>query len=161
MDAVRNFLSANQVAEAAGLLEGARGATPDLSVVLNGKTYKGFLDADDVFGTVLEVMTNGLYYWVPLESVATLAMNEPKAPRDLLWIPARIELTDGQTGEVFLPALYPNSHLHADDVVKLGRTTDWKEQENGPTIGLGQKTFLAGEDPVAILEWRELSVLGE
>lgn len=163
LDAVRNFLPFHRVSEAGGLLEAAKKVTPALKVVLNGAPHDGLVDADDVFGSILEVMTNGLYYWVPLEHVATLAMNEPRAPRDLLWIPARIELTDGQTGEVFLPALYPGSHLHPDDLVKLGRSTDWKtlEGEGGPTLGIGQKTYVAGEEPVGILEWRELRVLGE
>ena len=161
MDAVRNFLPLHRVVDAANLLNGARNATPNLKVVLNGTTYDGLHDADDLFGTVIEVMTNGLYYWVPLELVVSLAMNDPKAPRDLLWIPARIELTDGQNGEVFLPALYPGSHLHPDDAVKLGRSTDWKSVENGPVLGIGQKTYLAGEETFGLLDWRELKVLGE
>jgi type VI secretion system protein ImpE len=161
MDAVLNFLQLHRVVEAAALLEGARKMTPVLKVVLNGTPREGLHDADDVFGTVLEVMANGLYYWVPLEQVSTLAMNEPRFPRDLIWAPARLELADGQSGEVFLPALYPGSHQHPDDQVKLGRATDWKTFEGGPVLGIGQKMFLAGEDEVPLLEWRELRVLGE
>ena len=36
-------------------------------------------------------MAHGAYYWVPLEQVETITMNVPKAPRDLLWVPARLE----------------------------------------------------------------------
>ena len=156
MEAVRHL---GHGAEAVRLLERAHDDAPNLKVVLNGKPHDGLIDADDVLGDVLEVMTNGQYYWIPMEQVSTLAMNEPRSPRDLLWIPARIELTDGQTGEVFLPALYPGSHLHPDDNLKLGRATDWKTAEDGPVVGVGQKTYLAGEDPVGILEWRELTVM--
>jgi type VI secretion system protein ImpE len=161
LDVARNFLPLHKVAEAQGLLQGAKQGTPHLKVAINGNLADGLLDADDLFGTALEVMTNGLYYWVPLEHVVSLAMNEPKFPRDLLWIPTRIELTDGQSGEVFLPALYPGSHLHPDDLVKLGRSTDWNALEDGPVLGIGRKTYLAGEEPIGILEWRELRVLGE
>ncbi len=161
LDAVRNFLPLHRVSEAHGILQGARLGTPHLRIAFNGKVVDGLLDADDLFGSIIEVMANGLYYWVPLEHVVSIAMNEPKFPRDLLWIPARIELTDGQSGEVFLPTLYPGSHHHPDDLVKLGRSTDWKTLEDGPVLGIGQKTYLAGDEPVGILEWRELRVLGE
>ena len=63
-----------------------------------------------------------------------MAMNPPRFPRDLLYVPARLELAD-EAGEVFLPALYPGSHEHADDQVRLGRMTDWKALEGGPTLG--------------------------
>jgi type VI secretion system protein ImpE len=113
---------------------------------------------DDLFGTVLEVMAHGNYYWLPLEQVETLAMNAPQFPRDLLWIPARLLLTDAATGDVFLPALYPGSHEHPDDQVKLGRTTDWTATEGAPARGLGLREFLVGDDAVTILEWRELQM---
>ena len=160
MDAMMNFLPLHRVSEANGLLDGARQMLPSLQVTLNGTPHTGLHDADDLFGTILEVMNDGQYYWLPLEQVVSVAMNEPKFPRDLLWIPARIELLDGRTGEVFLPALYPGSHLHPDDQVKLGYVTDWKTWEGGPVLGIGQRTFVAGEEPVGILEWRELQVLG-
>jgi type VI secretion system protein ImpE len=160
MDAMMNFLPFHRVSEANGLLEGARQMMPTLHVALNDREYPSFHDADDMFGTIIEVMNDGQYYWLPLEQVVSIGLNEPRFPRDLLWFPARVELTDGRTGEVFLPTLYPGSYLHLDDSVKLGRTTDWKTWEGGPVLGIGQKTFLAGEDPVGILEWRELRVLG-
>lgn len=160
-DAVRNMLPNNLMAEARSMLTEARNVTPNLHVMINGKEYEGLNDLDDIFGTLLEVYTNGLYYWIPLEQVSTLAMNEPKFPRDLLWIPARLEMADGQSGEVFLPTIYPGSHRHPDDQVKLGRATDWKTLEDGPTLGAGQRSFLAGEDELGILEWREVRVLGE
>ena len=158
LDAVRLWANSDQMGEVGRLLNQAREAMPNLQVLLNGTPRDGIVDGSELFGTVIEVMANGQYYWVPLEHVSTLAMNEPKSPRDLLWIPARLELTDGQTGAVFLPALYPDSHLHPDDDVRLGRATGWQSQDGGPDVGSGQKTFLAGDDLVGILEWRALSV---
>jgi type VI secretion system protein ImpE len=114
-------------------------------------------DCDDLFGPMLEVMAHGNYFWVPLEHVHSLTMNGPKFPRDLLWIPARLE-TDDATGDVFLPALYPRSHEHADNQVKLGRMTDWNSTEGGPTLGVGSRTFLVDDDAVSLLEWRELTI---
>jgi type VI secretion system protein ImpE len=155
-----NRLRENRPAEAAALLARAEAAGPGpLRGQLNGKPFETLRDADDLFGTVLEVMAHGTYYWVPLEQVVALAMNAPRFPRDLLWVPARLEL-EGARGDVFLPALYPGSHEHPDPAVKLGRGTDWKSAEGGPVLGVGLRTFLVGEDPVSLLEWRQLEVGG-
>jgi len=157
LDAV-NRLREDRPAEAAELLGRANEAAPaELRGTLNGKEFTGLRDADDLFGTVLEVMAHGSYYWVPLEQVQTLAMNPPRFPRDLLWVAARLEVKDA-AGDVFLPALYPGSHEHADDQVRLGRATDWKQGEGVPVLGAGLRTFLVGEDAVSLLEWRELIV---
>ena len=60
-----------------------------------------FRDADDLFGGVLEVMAHGRYFWVGLEQVRLVAMNPPRFPRDLLFIPAHLELATSGRG---LPA---------------------------------------------------------
>ncbi len=125
---------------------------------LNGKPFEHLRDADDLFGSVLEVLSQGAYYWVPLEQVASLAMSAPRSPRDLLWAAAHLDVRDGPEGDVFLPALYPGTHEHADDAVKLGRATDWKGGEAGPVLGVGLRTFLAGDDPITLLDWRELEI---
>jgi type VI secretion system protein ImpE len=123
---------------------------------LNATPFTSLRDCDDLFAGVLEVMAQGNYYWLPLEQVNVLAMNAPKFPRDLLWMPARLEVRDGPTGDVFLPALYPGSHAHADDLVKLGRMTDWKSDEGGPVLGVGLRMFLVEDEAVSLPEWREL-----
>jgi type VI secretion system protein ImpE len=89
--------------------------------------------------------------------VKSITANPPKFPRDLYWMPAHLELIDGQNGAVFLSALYPFSYEHEDEEVKLGRKTDWTGGEGVPVRGKGQKTFLAGEDLVGILDIRELT----
>jgi type VI secretion system protein ImpE len=153
-------LRGGQQAEAVRLLAEADAAAPPVQGTLNGKAFEGLRDCDDLFGPVLEVLAHGDYYWLPLEQVEILTANPPKFPRDLLWFPARIEVRDGPRGDVFLPALYPGSHEAGDDQLKLGRSTDWKQAEGGPVRGVGARTFLAGEDGVSLLEWRELLVNG-
>ena len=39
-----------------------------------------------------------------------------------------------------------------------GRMTDWKSPEGGPTLGIGAKTFLADDDVVTLLDWRQLEI---
>ena len=154
-----NRLRANEPAEAAKLLEQANEAAPAVRGLLNGKPFDLLRDADDLFGPVLEVMAHGDYYWLPLEQVVSLTLNPPKFPRDLLWVPAKLAVKDGPAGDVFLPALYPGSYEHAENPVKLGRATDWKQAEGGPVLGAGLRMFLVGDDAQSLLEWRELQTL--
>lgn len=151
-------LRSGRPANAAKLLQEANDAAPAISGQFNGNEFDGLRDGDDLLGPVLEVFNNGRYFWLPLELVSSVALNPPKFPRDLLWAPARVTLKDGTTGDVLLPTLYPNSHSHADDAVKLGRSTDWLAPAEGMTQGVGAKTFLVGEDAASLLDWRELLI---
>jgi len=149
-----NRLREGRAAEAAETLARAEAATPSIRGKLNEGAFESLRDADDLLAGVLEVMAQGRYYWVGLDQVVTVAINAPRFPRDLLFIPAQLELID-QAGEVFLPALYPGTHAHPDDQVRLGRMTDWKAHEGGPTLGLGLHTLLRDEEAITLLEWRE------
>ncbi len=143
--------------EANRLLEQAN-AGPAVAGRLNDKPFESMRDCDDLFGPVLEVMAHGDYYWLALEQVDAIVMNAPKFPRDLIWVPARLEVRDGPAGDVFVPALYPFSHEHVDDQIKLGRATDWKQESGGPILGVGQRTWLVDEEASSLLEWRSLEV---
>jgi type VI secretion system protein ImpE len=149
-------LRENQPAEAAEMLNRAGSLQPDLKGQMNDLAFEEFRNCDDLFSGVLEVMAHGNYYWVPFEHIDALAMKAPQFPRDLLWIPANLALRDGAAGDVFLPSLYPGSHEHAEDAVRLGRRTDWKALPNGPTLGSGLHTFLVGDNDHGILDFRTL-----
>ncbi|SIO60702.1 type VI secretion system protein ImpE [Singulisphaera sp. GP187] len=153
-------LQAGDSAAAAVLLAKANADVPSFRGSLNGQPFELLRDVDDLFGTVIEVMARGSYFWVPLEQVERLTMGAPRFPRDLLWIPARLELA-AASGDVFVSALYPATHTDADELVQLGRKTDWRGDEPGPTLGFGLRTFLMGDDPIGMLEWRELIVESE
>lgn len=156
-EAIQRMREKNPGEAAARLREANETATP-LQGTLNGKAFDVLRDADDLFGTVLEVMAHGEYFWVPLEQVESVAMNAPRFVRDLLWMPARLILKEGEHGEVFLPTLYPNSHEHPDEEVRLGRTNDWKELAEGATLGVGARTFLVGDEGIGLREWRDLQM---
>jgi type VI secretion system protein ImpE len=154
LDAV-NRLREGQPAEAAVVLGRANEAIPPVAGRLNGQPFHSLRDADDLFAGVLEVMAHGRYFWVGLEQVRLLTMKPPRFPRDLFFIPARLELEDEQ-GDIFVPALYPGSHQHDDDQVRLGRMTDWKELDGGLLLGVGLHTFVRDDDDIGLLDWREL-----
>jgi type VI secretion system protein ImpE len=157
LDAV-NRLRENQLAEAAATLAKAEAVTPAVKGKLNDKAFASLRDCDDLFSGILEVMSQGNYYWVPFEQIDALALSAPKYPRDLLWLPGHLDIKDGPAGDVFLPTLYPGSHAHADNQIKLGRSTDWQSAEGGPVRGVGLRIFLAGDDDRGILEWRQLEI---
>src|SRR5262249_54663571 len=93
-------LRSGRPGDAAKLLQQANEAAAVLKGQFNEKEFEGVRDADDLFGPVLEAFSQGRYFWVPLEQVNSVAMNAPKFPRDLLWIPARLMLKEGATGDV-------------------------------------------------------------
>jgi type VI secretion system protein ImpE len=152
------LLKASQgaTAEADEAFQQANSQMPVIQGSLNDKPVDGVRDGDDALGTVLEVFANGKYCWIPLEQIVLLTMTAPRFPRDLLWIPVQLEVRDSESGNAFLPTLYPNTHLESDPQLKLGRFTDWRGE---PIVrGIGLKTFFVGPDESSILDWRKLEV---
>jgi len=143
------YLARGEHGEARKRLDEANAAVPALSGTLNGKPFAGLYDADERLGTVLEVFgTGGVYSWVPLENVHSITMNPPQSPRDVIWRPAHLVLTDGPEGDVLLPGLYPGTHDHPDDGVKLGRATEWIGADGEVARGAGGKLFLTETAPI-------------
>ncbi len=150
------------MAEAAGLLAQAEQLRKPVAGTHEDHPFNDIRDLDDVTSSIFEVLTStGKYYWIPIESVRVLEFRPPDGPRDLLWRRARMAVNDGPDGEVFLPALYPNSHAHADDRIRLGRLTDWIEGDNQPVRGVGHRMFLVGEDALGIGELKTLEFSAE
>ena len=98
---------------------------------------------------------------MPLEHLTTLTMEPPKRLRDLYWAPVHIETTqalNGYGGEALLPALTPLAWQHPDELVRLGRVTEWTELETGEEAPQGQKFLLVDEEEFPLLELRELRI---
>lgn len=142
--------------EAKALLEKSADERPEVMASLSGQAAASFQDCDDVLAPVLEVIILRDYLWVPLEQIQELEVAKPERPRDLIWAPIRLVLADGSQRRGYMPVLYPGSHAHPDDQIKLGRATDWRESSGGPICGVGHKSFLCGDDIVGALELREV-----
>jgi len=145
-----------QPAEAVALLEQSQRSQPPLRGSLEGQPFTEWRDGDDLLVPFLEVIVHNKYIWLPFEQIKRLHITPPKRLRDLLWVPATLEAHSGPVGEVFLPVLYPESHRHADDRVKLGRMTDWQDMGEGVTLGAGQHLFFVDGQDRGILEVREI-----
>jgi len=129
---------------------------------LNGKEFTSLADADARLGEKLEVFAAGDYLWISFHDIAMIKLEEPKKLRDLFWAPAK--LTTGPTfrsrelGEILLPAIAPLSWQHENDEVRLGRVTEFCEDDTGAVAPYGGKTLIVDGEEVALLDVRELEI---
>lgn len=146
-------LRGQAVSEAAHLLAEAEKQRRPTPGRCNGKPFDDWRDLDDLCAPFFEVFTsNGKYYWIPFDRVQVIEFRAPEHARDLLWRSAHLTFAEGSDAEVFLPALYVDSSASSSDRLKLGQMTEWRNDGDGLTRGVGQRMFLAGEEAQAIME---------
>lgn len=128
---------------------------------LNGVAFTGLSDADPRIGSHLEVFIAGSYTWIPFAYLESVETEAPKRLRDLMWLPAILRTTADfrmqDLGEVLLPVIAPLSWKHAEDAVRLGRTSVWEEDGKDGLEFFGQKLLISGEEDISLLEMRKLS----
>jgi type VI secretion system protein ImpE len=124
---------------------------------INGERYSKARDGDDLLGSILEVFAQGEYFWMDFSAIKLISSEKPKYPRDLIWLPARVE-TEGESGNVFIPLLYPESSRSASSELKLGRYTDWATIPGTDLArGVGLKDwYFNGETVIPLIQWRIL-----
>ncbi|MCY7376147.1 MAG: hypothetical protein LH472_09280, partial [Pyrinomonadaceae bacterium] len=122
-----NRLREGNAAEAREILDKVEEERPAFACKINGTEAEDFRDYNDLTSCVFEVIVKDTYIWLPMEQVEKIEFIAPKSLRDLFWIQAKVETTNGTNGEMFFPALYANSFKSDNDQVRLGRMTDWKE----------------------------------
>lgn len=124
----------------------------------NASRFDDFRDVDDLLAGSFEVLTTtGKYFWIPTERVRSVAFHAPKRPRDLYLRRATMDVREGPDGEVYLPVLYADIGGDATPEQRLGRASDWRELAPGLVRGIGQRTFLVGEEARGIMELGELT----
>jgi type VI secretion system protein ImpE len=148
-------LSQKEIEEAQALFDQVDAQRPTVSGTVNGNRFASFKDTDTFLSLFLEAMVYERYVWIPFESIRELSITPPSTLFDLLWTTARITTWEGLTTNCYLPVLYPDSFLHEDDRVKLGRMTDWAPLGGSFSKGMGQHVFETGDEEVAMLEIRE------
>ncbi len=141
--------------QAQSLLTKAQELCPNIQGTIDGTATTSFTDLDDLFAPILEIIMQDQYYWVPFSHIRKVSITPPKHLRDLLWVPAQLETAESALG-VMIPVLYPGSSQAEEELVKLGRVTDWKQQE-GLTLGIGQHLYGVNELDKGILEIREMT----
>lgn len=128
---------------------------------LNGEPFERLEDADARIGPRLEVFAAGEYTWIPFKHLAAVRIEPPQRLRDLFWAPAEVvggpEIEELELGEVLLPALTALAWRHSDGDVRLGRTTDVEEHDDGTVVPVGPKVLFVDGEPVPLLDVRELT----
>jgi type VI secretion system protein ImpE len=142
-----NRLREGDIADARRLCDAVDDARPAYKCTVNGEGFSDFRDYNDLTMCVFEVIFKDAYIWVPFEFIEKVSFQKPKSLRDLFWIQAEVELTNGTNGEMFFPALYAGSWKSENDQVRLGRMTDWRDLGNELFVGEGMKLFwMDGKD---------------
>lgn len=151
-------LSAGRPSEAQKLLDTAAPGRTPLAGRMDGREFANWRDADDLLAPVLEVIISDVYTWLPFAQIKQIEFAPPRQLRDLVWCPVRVEMRQGAIGEMFVPALYEGSSRHTNDLVKLGRLTDWQSIGEGATAAraIGLRLFMAGDEEKSIFEVRRV-----
>jgi type VI secretion system protein ImpE len=152
-----NKVNEGLLGEAKGLYEEIEAQRPSLPGTLDGKQFDGFEDTDISLSPFLEAIVHERYVWVSFESLRELTVSAPRTLFDLLWVPARFMTWEGLNVNCYLPVLYPNTFRHADDLVKLGRITDWDWIGDTFPRGMGQHVYQVGDEEKALLEIRDVT----
>ncbi|MEI9982386.1 MAG: type VI secretion system accessory protein TagJ [Aliidongia sp.] len=152
------LLREGRPADALTMLRVADEQRPPVGGSSDGVRFEDLRDLDDVLSPVVEMITaDGKFYWVPISGVKSIEFEPPDRARDLIWRSARLELADGKHGHVYIPALYVTPP-GADPALRLGRATDWIEQDGGPVRGIGRKCWLVGEEDQDIMALTRIEI---
>lgn len=143
--------------QAAALQAQAFEQAAETAFIIDGETVQWIADADSRLGPVCEVFLNGNYYWIPFENIQTLEIDPPSDLRDLVWLPARLTLHNGDKHPVLLPSRYPSSHAQDNDALALASLTEWSAMHQDFWIGMGQRMFITSNGEYPILGVRLLS----
>jgi type VI secretion system protein ImpE len=143
--------------DALKLFETVNEQIPVISGTMNGKSFTGFNDTDIFLSFFLEAIAEERYLWIPFEAIREISITPPKTLFDLIWVPAHITTWEGLALNCYLPVLYPESFLHQDDRIKLGRMSEWSPVGGPFSRGMGQHVYLAGDDETGILDIREIT----
>lgn len=122
---------------------------------LNDMPFEWVCDGDARLGPCLEIIAQGKYVWVPFASVRRLVCEAPQELRDLIWLPAKLDIDDSGSLDVFVPARYPGAE---SDEHRLARRTDWTELNGDLFVGHGQKCLSTNADLTALLDLRSLRI---
>jgi len=145
-------LRAGASGKAVELLERAEEIRPHATGTCNGHPFDDFRDLDDMTASYFEILTvTGKFYIVAIEDVTRLEFHQPENPCDLIWRRVEIAIREGLDGEVYMPAIYAAKE-GSEESALVGRSTEWIGGGGTPTRGVGQRSFLVGEEDMPIMQ---------
>ena len=145
-------------AQAQQLRDRAFEAAPATAGVIDGEAFEWIADADMRLGPVCEAIINGRYYWLPYERIARIDLEAPADLRDVVWMPAHFQFTNGGETVGVIPTRYPGSEAAADPQVRLARRTLWTEHAPEVFTGLGQRVLATSAAEHALMDVRAIEL---
>lgn len=130
---------------------------PAFPVKVNGEDFGDFRDHNELTMCVFEVFIKDNYIWLPFEQVVSIEFLERKSLRDVYWPQAKVEMTNGTTGEMFFPSLYVNTWKNQNDQVRLGRTVDWRDAGDDIYVGEGMRIYSLGGKDIPLTDIKTLA----
>lgn len=121
----------------------------------DGKAFAWIADADMRLGPVLEAVINGRYYWVPFMHLSRLTLEAPTDLRDVVWMPAQLQFSNGGETVALVPTRYAGTDL-ADPALAMARKTDWQEPLPGFFVGQGQRLLTTDGGDLSLMDVRVL-----
>lgn len=125
---------------------------------IDGEPFDWIADGDSRLGPVCEAVIDGRYYWVPFERLRTVALEAPADLRDVVWMPAHLNLANGGDVAALLPARYPGSESDPDPLIRLGRKTEWDEVAPEAFHGRGQRMLATDAREYPLLNVRRIEL---
>ena len=153
LDAIKKTI-AGELGEARALLDQAESQRPESPCLCDGEKVYDWRDADDFTASILEVIVKDEFVWLPIEQIRTLTIAAPETLRDLLFVPVQVETIDGMLGQFFAFTLYENSS--PDNLIRLGRKTEWEPLSEDLARGAGLKMWMLGDEDKTILEVKKI-----
>ncbi len=133
-------------------------AAPAISGTLDGQPFEWIADADPRLGPVLEAVVNGRYYWVPMQQIRHINIEEPEDLRDLVWMPAYFTWANGGEAAGLIPTRYPGSFASQDPQIQLSRKTEWVDAGSDLYLGLGQRMLTTDCGEFPLMNIREINL---
>lgn len=125
---------------------------------INGTKFDWIMDMDSRLGPLLEVIMNGMYYWISFSNIKKAVITEPTHLVDFVWASLELTLANGTQMNALVPVRYPGTIESGDHKLFMSRMTDWKELDPDYYSGLGQKMFATDKSETALLDVRELEI---
>ena len=146
--------------EAQDLRARAFEAAPATPGTLDAAPFEWIADADMRLGPVCEAVINGRYYWLPFQRLSRIDIEKPADLRDVVWLPAHFEFSNGGESVGVIPTRYPGTEHAEDPLLRLARKTIWQDAGPEVFVGLGQRVLATDGGEHAIMDIRSIR-LGE
>jgi type VI secretion system protein ImpE len=144
--------------ESASLRARAFEDAPPTPGSIDGQPFEWIADADMRLGPVCEAVINGRYYWVPFDRLSRIDLEAPADLRDVVWMPAHFQFSNGGESVGLIPTRYPGSESSGDAQVRLARKTVWQEEAPDVFTGLGQRVLTTDAGEHAIMDVRTIEL---